>query len=278
MNFVVVNDTHFMAKSGARLEIFPALIEKWEWVLGFCKTNNAVLLHTGDFFNASVVPDEVKSVIIQSINASGVKIFGIIGNHDQMYNNEQYFGKTSLHVLEQAGVVTIVRSEIDFGGVSVAPLGVKTSQPAIILGHAFLDQVTAPSVKLSDLDIYDKPTCIFLGHEHQSYPPAVVNVNVPSIVYRHGAFIRQTGDKVNDFPTVACVSFTNGVFDVQVMTIPHKPAVFISNSSHSIELNEVEVGALVASLNTITTETKDLNFYLQKVATPEVLSYLSTLK
>ena len=279
MNFVVVNDPHFMAKSGTRLEILPALLEKWDWVLGFCKANNAVLLCTGDFFNSAVVPDEVKNEIMQRINFHGVKIYGIYGNHDLLYNNDEYSGRTSLRTMELAGCVTIVRSELDFSGVSVAPVGVKTNQPSIVLGHGFLEVGGAPMFKISELDVYDKPTCVFLGHDHKAYNPVVVNESTPTICYRHGSFIRQSVDCVEDVPTVACVSFNGTDFDVQVVPIAcAKQAVFISNSSHSIVFDAVEVEALVASLDTITTETKDLSYYLQSLASPEVLSYLQTLK
>jgi hypothetical protein len=277
--FVIVNDTHFMAKSGTRLDIFPALLEKWDWVLNFCKANGAVLLHTGDFFNQATVPDEVKTGVMELISLHQVRVFCIYGNHDLLYNNEVYNGKTSLRVLELSGLVTIVTNELDFGGVSVAPLGVKTKQPAIVLGHAFLDMGTEPNVTMSQLDIYDKPTCVFLGHDHKAYPPAVVNVATPTIVYRLGGFIRQTVDCKDATPTIACVSFADGNFDVQVVPIgAAKPAVFISQSSHSIVIDAIEVGALISTLNTITTETKDLEFYLKQVATPEVLSYITTLK
>ena len=278
MNFVVVNDTHFMAKSGTRLDILTALLEKFDWVLQFCMTNNAVLLHTGDFFNTAVVPDEVKVALMSIINTHGIRIYTIAGNHDLLYNNEEYSIRTSLKVMEMGGSVMMVNSELSFGGVSVVPLGVKPSQPAIVLGHAFLDQGTAPNVTSAELDIYDQPTCVFLGHDHKAYPPAVVNAVTPTIVYRSGAFIRQTVDTADATPTVTFVSY-NGQFDVHVVPIACvKSAVFISNSSHSIQLDEAEVGALVSTLNSMTSENRDLNFYLKSVASPETLSYLSTLQ
>lgn len=278
-NFIVVNDTHFMSKSGTRLDILPALLEKWEWVLGLCKANGAVLLHTGDFFNSSVVPDEVKNAIMLRVKFHDVRIFGIPGNHDMMYSNDAFYDKTSLRNLELAGCISMVTSELDFGGVSVAPVGVKTSQPAIVLGHGFLDQGSEWVIKVSDLDIYDKPTCVFLGHDHKAYPPSVVNIQTPTICYRHGSFIRQSVDCVDATPSVACVSFNGKDFDVQVVPIAvAKQAVFISNSSHSINLDAMEVGELVASLSTITTESKDLNFYLKTLSSPEVLSYIQNLK
>lgn len=278
MNFVAVNDTHFMLKSGTRLEVLPALLEKWAWVLEFASVNNAVLLHTGDFFNTPVVPDEVKAQVCELIMQHKVRVFGIYGNHDMMYNNHEFSGRTSLNLLELSGFITIVRSELDFGGVSVAPLGVPTSQPAVVLGHAFLDTGYAPVVSSASLDVYSKPTCIFLGHDHSTHPPLVVNVQVPTVAYRFGSFIRQTVDCQYDTPSVALVSFVDGKFDVKIEPIAvAKPAVFISQSTHSINIGEEEMGNLVSSLSSISMEVKDLNFYLSQVSTPEVLSYISTL-
>lgn len=277
INFVVVNDTHFMAKSGTRLDIFPALLEKWAWVLAFAKANNAVVLHTGDFFNTPTVSEEVKAEVIKVINTHGVKIYGIYGNHDLMYGNDDFIGRTSLNLLELSGHISIVRDVVDFGSVVVAPVGVKLDKPAIVLGHGFFEQGTPPSFKASELDIYTYPTCVFLGHDHSQYPPAMVNLTVPTVVYRNGGFIRQTVDTENETPTVTFVSYKNA-FDVHVVPIPvAKPAIFSTQSQHSIELDVVDVNTLISSLNSITVEKKDLNFYLKQVAPAEVLTYISVL-
>lgn len=276
-NFVVVNDTHFMAKSGTRLDIFPALLDKWSWVLAFSRANNAVVLHTGDFFNTPTVSEEVKAEVIKLVNAHGVKVYGIYGNHDLMYGNDEFVGRTSLNLLELSGHITIVREPVDFGSIVVAPVGVRLDKPAIVLGHGFFEQGTPPSFKASELDIYTHPTCVFLGHDHTQYPPAMVNLTVPTVVYRNGSFIRQTVDTVNDTPSVTFVSY-NGSFDVHVVPIPvAKPAVFTSQSQHSIELDVVDVGTLISSLNSISVEVKDLNFYLRQVAPDEILNYISSL-
>lgn len=276
-NFVVVNDTHFMAKSGTRLDILPALLEKWSWVLSFAKSNNAVVLHTGDFFNTPTVAEEVKAEILRLILFYEVKVYVIYGNHDLLYGNADFINRTSLNLLEISGVVSVVRGEIDFGDVSVAPVGVQTTKPAIVLGHGFLEQGMSPSFKVSELDVYSLPTCIFLGHDHKQYPPAVINLSVPTIVYRNGSFIRQSVDTANDAPTVTFVSY-NGAFDVHVVPIPvAKPAIFVSQSQHSVELDVVDVDTLISSLNSITVEKKDLNFYLKQVATDDVLNYVSLL-
>lgn len=276
-NFVVVNDTHFMAKSGTRLDIFPALLEKWNWTLAFAKANNAVVLHTGDFFNTSTVSEEVKAEVMKLIILNGVKIYGIYGNHDMMYGNDDFTGRTSLNLLELAGHISIVRDVVDFGSVVVAPVGVKLPKPGIVLGHGFFEQGSPPSFKSSELDIYTLPTCVFLGHDHSKYPPVVVNLSVPTVVYRNGGFIRQTVDTVNEEPTITFVSYTDK-FDVHVVPIPvAKPAIFSSQSQHSIELDVVDVNTLISSLNSITVEKKDLAFYLGQVAPADVLSYISLL-
>lgn len=276
-NFVVVNDTHFMAKSGTRLDIFPALLEKWGWVLAFARANNAVILHTGDFFNTPTVSEEVKASIIQLTNFYGVRIYAIYGNHDLLYGSEDFIGRTSLNLLELSGHVSIVWDVVDFGSVVVAPVGVKVDKPAIVLGHGFFEQGLSPSFTASELDIYTKPTCIFLGHDHSQYPPVMINVSVPTILYRNGGFIRQSVDTANNVPTVSFVSYMDS-FDVHVVPIPvAKPAVFTSQTQHSIELDAVDVNTLISSLSSITVENKDLNFYLRQVAPSEILDYISLL-
>jgi DNA repair exonuclease SbcCD nuclease subunit len=109
MKFVLASDIHLLSKNPVcRMDdLVERQFGKFEFMLGLAKTEGAAILQAGDMC------DKPRSWIllprlIETLKKYEVPIYCIFGQHDTYMYSDETRDRTSLGVLEKAGLVTIL--------------------------------------------------------------------------------------------------------------------------------------------------------------------------
>lgn len=218
-NLVLTGDWHVQMEGPAsRIDDYKvALSNKTDQLLDLCLSNNADLVIPGDMFSKVQTDNEFILWNIRHLRKfkdSDVNVICIFGNHDVYRTQAWLEDKTPLKIMEEAGLVQILRNgaSLEYGKVKIYGFGYYDEftnpkvdydgQKQMLIGHKFYQQsmykeFNTSQSKLLDLG-YDYA---LLGHDHIPY-----NIDEQGcVVFRPGGLMRGSTHDVN---------FSRGVFSV----------------------------------------------------------------
>jgi len=145
VKFLHISDTHLLFDSPqARLDdTHKTGLEKFEYVLNWAKANNAMILHSADFFDKRrswyLLPE-----IVTLLKKYEVPILAVFGQHDQYMRSMVTRHATMLGILEQAGEIEIL------GDVSI---GVGKGKMWHFWGAGYGEEIPTPTVGFGECNI-----------------------------------------------------------------------------------------------------------------------------
>lgn len=280
--FVFITDLHITDKSNVRTgDILTDICDKLEYVVGYANKTGSAILIGGDIFDHPSVPDYVKVRVASIFRKSKKTIYTIAGNHDILYNNEEFNHRTSYNLFVEFGVFENV-IEKDFGDVVVSStLPVKNvGKPQIVMYHGFYNIEDGKcTCKTSDVITTNDECVVLLGHDHSVYPMENPRNNVR--VYREGSFLRGIRtDEQNRTPNMVCLEVADGKINVSLEPIKCRAAseIFEAKSfaftpSQTHKSYEDIIGKIKDAHNSDLT----LESALKQVTTPDVVDYVLML-
>jgi len=219
--FIIITDTHLALKMSNRTGSFlEDCLAKIAEVIDMCNETGAILLHAGDVFHSSTVPDIVKSSLVDLIrNRLKTKMYVIYGNHDLSYGSYERSDYTSLGLLIKSGVVELLDKPIFFEGFSLrSGLPVENAGVQLCLAHKYFNYDNDPvwSCGYNDLPNGAEGSVLVLGHDHIEYDPLE---HKGITVIRPGSLSRITRDDYRNHVNVTALEFVDGRFTVSVTSL-----------------------------------------------------------
>lgn len=282
--FVFITDTHFKNQSNVRSDDFKlSLRDKLQYVVDYCNTNNATLLHGGDMFDKPTVPDQVKSIYAPLLLSLKEKALCISGNHDLLYGNQEFSFKTSYNLWVTHNIIKSVDNitiELDDCFVTNEVPLIQRGKPQIVIYHGFLNTNDTNTFNYDNIpsDLTDE-VLILLGHDHCEYEPLQLMNNVT--IHRPGSFHRATrAQESMRIPKFLDIKVVDGKFEVSYNEIAvAKPyeEVFITKIqelSKTVKDNSYE--QVIKQLQKASEENITLEQALKQVGEDDVVEYLKT--
>lgn len=279
MKFVFITDLHITGVCNVR-HGDPAedIRDKLSYVVDYVNGIDGQLLIGGDLFDKSIVSDSVKSLIAPQFVRLKRRALCINGNHDRMYDNDDFQYKTSYNVFVSHGVITdITDTEVMYGDVLITNKMPLTDRGCkqICLFHGFLNLEDGRNTfRTTDIHAKTDPIRIFLGHDHTVHD--VIKSNNLEI-HRIGSFFRmdRTAES-NRTPQMA-------VIDSDTMEVTYVPIK--SRSAEDVFKERLDVvndtkcapltyASLIASLNGGVKDESSLMDALRQVADDETVRYI----
>ena len=295
-NILFIGDPHFNSRTPlSRLDDYADLtIKKLDSLLKqSIKLSVTKIIFTGDFFDTVDQTMIYMNRLILKLNEfkdNNIEIYSIIGNHDFVGNNLQYFPRSPLHMLFQTGVIKqldtlVTENKTLIQGLHWTERETKLDEikqlandhqlnTNILVQHYAVDNtIPNESINRTDLDMFK---IIVAGHDHKPY---LEELNTKQLVLRPGSFIRRTKDVYNldrDIYMYLYNDYTQETTLVTLDNVDHSSLIFkneVFNNSLStfagLDLGAVfnesyfkrEAGSLKQMIETlpisITRETKD---------------------
>ena len=295
-NILFIGDPHFNSRTPlSRLDDYADLtIKKLDSLLKqSIKLSVTKIIFTGDFFDTVDQTMIYMNRLILKLNEfkdNNIEIYSIIGNHDFVGNNLQYFPRSPLHMLFQTGVIKqldtlVTENKTLIQGLHWTERETKLDEikqlandhqlnTNILVQHYAVDNtIPNESINRSELDMFK---IIVAGHDHKPY---LEELNTKQLVLRPGSFIRRTKDVYNldrDIYMYLYNDYTQETTLVTLDNVDHSSLIFkneVFNNSLStfagLDLGAVfnesyfkrEAGSLKQMIETlpisITSETKD---------------------
>lgn len=244
MKFACLSDVHLLWDNPiSRLDnLRQVQFEKLEFVLQWCMDNDAVLLQAGDFFNRPrswyLLPETM-----ELLTKYEIKIYSIFGQHDTYFYNEKTRASTSLGILEKAGLVTILSSEVCFEkgrvgiygasygqqlpvpehkGVNIGVIHAPIADRAVYPGQNYVDSLTY----LKENEGYDLILC---GDIHQKF----IHSFKGRYIVNSGPMLRKEATAYNfqHHPGFFCFDVTSSKAP-EWIEISHAPAEQVLSRAH----------------------------------------------
>lgn len=279
MKFVFITDLHITGVCNVRHgDPIEDITEKLKYVVDYTNAIDGQLLIGGDLFDKSIVSDSVKSHVAPQFTRLKRRALSINGNHDRMYDNDDFQYKTSYNVFVSHGVISdITDTEVMIGDTLVTnkmPL-VDRGCKQICLFHGFLNKEDGRNTfHTSDIQAKSDPIRIFLGHDHTVHD--VVKMHNFEI-HRIGSFFRmdRTAES-NRTPQMAVID--SDTMDVTYVPIESRNAEDVFKVRLDTVEDKRELGmsyaTLIQHLNGGVTEESTLMDALRQVADDETVRYI----
>ena len=246
MKLLCTGDWHLRIKPPEnRLgDFFGDEVRKVEWIEETAlKHGCEVILQPGDLGDNSTWADYLKSYVIDLLKHYGIPILCVAGQHDQRYHSIGSLDRTSLGVLEAAGVVDVLSdkpcSHLFDGKVSVAFYGASFGEeiPAIAQGYVVNILVIHKMILKSGADRlwssqHDYADAKVFMRNHPEFDLIVSGDNHQGFIVEHegrvlvncGALMRTVASKemFEHKPFVVVYDTVTG--DFERIDIPVKPA------------------------------------------------------
>lgn len=276
-NIIMTGDWHIqMENPSSRIDDYKLALEsKTDQLLNACLRLNADLVMPGDMFSKVQTDNEFiiyNLKLLKKFKENDVKVIAVFGNHDVYRTQAELEDKTPLKILEEAGLVKILRrgDTIEYNNLKIYGFGYYDElTPALkedngikhmAIIHKFYQQSQYKEFniqynKLEELG-YDFALC---GHDHIAYE---TDIRPYCTVFRPGALMRGT---VHDY------NFTRGVFFVYLNTENFKSEMVQLNVRpmsevmaetkviEKIEKQEMDFKEYTKSMENVINKEKDYN-------------------
>jgi DNA repair exonuclease SbcCD nuclease subunit len=254
MNFINISDTHLLWENPVgRLDNLPETqFDKFKFVLEQAKLYKASILHGGDFFDRprswSLLP-----VVIDLLKQYNIQIYGIFGQHDTYLYSTETRERTSLGILEKAGLITILNDQptsilnVDLYGASFGSslphvgLSSPNRHRIGVVHESITDTTIYPGHELTNADKYlmDYPEYNFIlcGDIHKRFE---YSDNKRKII-NTGPMIRKKASEYNfeHKPSIYLLD-TNSPNKSMWIEIPHAPGNSVLSRDHIERKSEAE--------------------------------------
>lgn len=230
MKFLYLTDTHLVSRGpSSRTDNYEdAIMEKFEEVGQVIKREGIqTVFHGGDLFDKPVVSVKLMGRIANFIHSTGVPWYVVPGNHDLFGYNIKSLPQTSLGLLSEAGVVTILdrahgpvvfshpnigtvsfegqeyHMDIDHRDPALDYFTVSQSDYRVLIPHSMLlDKEYFPDVpytKVEDAAKVTEANLILVGHYHDGYPIHLFKNKEGEelAIYNPGSMARDEASKAN---------------------------------------------------------------------------------
>lgn len=249
---LVLGDIHLDSQTpSSRLDDYSVtIIDKLHKVFNICIENNIkIVIQLGDFFNRTSVSQSFLNIVLKTLRKfkeNGIDIYGILGNHDLIYDRLDTLDRTAIQTVLLAGLITPLRNltidlepyKVSFVGFHYPEqiiskkeyeiqFGTHLGEKSFCVAHQFFndsrsmnDNITPEFAKELGYDGY------LLGHDHIDYQP-VRSKDGGYLLIRPGALSRGTSDIYNlsRGVFVTMLQFTSdGKFGCKTIEVPIAPA------------------------------------------------------
>lgn len=245
-NFCFITDLHFTNSNKTRTgSLLEDLCNKLKSVVDYCNLNKCTLIIGGDVFDKPSVPDMVKNSVYPILSQLKTDCYAIPGNHDLLYNNEEYLYKTSYQTLVSSGLVKDFNKQIiDLGECylsNVCPIE-DMDKPIIFVKHAFLNQEDDQwTLHYQDIKVKNTKVVCLLGHDHIVYEPLQYTPNVTII--RSGSFIRGIRAQEHErIPQILHITVDNGnlsYYTVNILSARDPKEIFTTKEAKVASKSEI---------------------------------------
>lgn len=280
--FIFITDLHVTSTCNVRTgDVLEDICSKLENVVRFSNKHKMPIIIGGDIFDKPTVPDFVKAAVARVFRKAKSKIYTINGNHDTLYNNEEFNVRTSYNLFAEIGLFE------DFTGTSldlddcvltnVLPL--KTNgKPTICVYHGFWNIDDGKwNCKTSDVIPTEDETVVLLGHDHTVYDEEQPRENIT--VIRPGSLLRGIRiDEQNRTPMMAIIEINDGKWNITYEPIKCRAAAEIFESKQfTISKTEVKesYSSVIDRLKNARTGEMTLDDALKQVTDQEIIDYIN---
>lgn len=279
--FVFITDTHFRNSSNVRTgDLIQDLASKLEFVVAYANDVDATILIGGDLFDKPSVPDVVKNTLAPILMKAKYTPIAIFGNHDLLYNNEEFLNRTSYETWASHGIIKSLDNEViefeDCVLTNQAPFITK-GKPQIIMFHGFLNKEDGRNTFLfQDVAGVEDQTYVLLGHDHVAYEPMQYSANIK--FFRPGSFNRQTrGDESMRIPELIHIRVNEGRFQfkmVPITTARSQDEIFVTKLKNVTKAQQRETYEdIINQIKNANSGELSLQQALEQVATEDVCNY-----
>jgi DNA repair exonuclease SbcCD nuclease subunit len=280
--FLALIDTHFALSSNVRTgDYLDDLLTKFIWCIDYANSHDLTITISGDVFDKPTVPDEVKSRVIEVMRLAKHKVLGISGNHDRLYGSAEYHYRTSLNLLEQSGVFSLIDEPVEYEDCvlfSSRPMvNHPSGKPILNLYHGFLNQEDGLNTfELTDI-FSDTNNIVVLGHDHTPHEPTHYK---NTTVYRPGSFVRAIrNDSSARVPEALHIEFENNKPVVKTIPIEVAKPVELLFKHKVLLQQKTTVSSYSEIVEMLKNEKKGVSLFeaLQQVSEPEIIAYIKQI-
>lgn len=280
--FIFITDLHITSTCSVRTgDVLEDICSKLENVVRFSNKHKMPIIIGGDIFDKPTVPDFVKAAVARIFRKSKNKIYTINGNHDTLYNNEEFNVRTSYNLFAEIGLFEdFTGTSLDLGDcvlTNVLPL--KTNgKPTICVYHGFWNIDDGKwNCKTSDVITTEDETILLLGHDHSVYDEEHPKENIT--VIRPGSFLRGIRiDEQNRVPMMTIVELEGGKWNISYKPIKCRAAAEIFESKQfAISKTEIKesYSTVIERLKNARTGEMTLDDALKQVTEQEIIDYIN---
>jgi len=254
MKLALLSDPHLLIhKPKARLDdAIATAFKKMNFVLKYCKDNNANLIIAGDLTDKPRSWNLLPRVLDLFSNYSDVKVFAVFGQHDMYLYSEETRDKTILGALYNAGLVELLSSKpISLSNVELygcnygekVPKIIDKKKKNILVIHAPIaekalytkhDYISARSFLKDNKDY----KIIFCGDIHVGF---CLGDRTGRTILNTGPMIRKTADKYNFIHEPCFYTYDTVTDDIRMIEIPHRPAEEVLSREHLVDEEDKKV-------------------------------------
>ncbi|MGL4999559.1 MAG: metallophosphoesterase [Cetobacterium sp.] len=231
---IMVGDFHIQGKAPiSRIDDWKATVEdKINQIRALSRDNKADILIAGDVFSKIQTDNEFIVWALRLFKKLGEfgKVYTVIGNHDIHRSQYQLEDKTPLKILEEAGLVNILRNgnPIKMGSITIKGFGYYDDlSPAegdnnLLILHKFFNQSRYKEHNLQSARVDELGyKFVLAGHDHAYYP--IHQTNNGALVFRPGSLIRGTSHDYNFDRKIYVVMFDTETLDYLEVPLRIKP-------------------------------------------------------
>ena len=280
--FVFITDLHITATCNVRTgDVLDDICKKLENVVEYANVVGLPIVIGGDVFDKPTVPDFVKAAVGRVFRKAEQPIYAINGNHDTLYNNDEFNVRTSYNLFCEMGLFTdFTGRTLDMGDwvlTNVLPLETH-EKPTVCVYHGFWNVEDGRwNCKTSDVDGTADETLVLLGHDHTVYEDEMVGGNIR--VVRPGSFLRGIRiDEQNRTPMMVVCSLNDGKWVAERAPIKCRAASEIFTAKqYAMKATEVRdsYADIIERLKTARTGEMTLEDALHEVTEQDVVDYIN---
>lgn len=241
-NIIMIGDAHIQMRApSSRIDDYKASIEdKINQITALARDNKADIIIPGDIFSKIQTDNEFIVWFLglfKKMNEYST-VYVIFGNHDYYRNQSDLEDKTPVKILEQAGLVHVLRggSSVKIGNLDIQGygyydnLGKAISNNTLLVAHKFYKQskYKEHNIKPSDLDSLGYKYAL-LGHDHIFYKTEMTDGGCT--VFRPGSLMRGTSHEYNFERTVNVQIFNTLTYESALIPLRIKPMVEVVSES-----------------------------------------------